>query len=57
MYELLCALDMSVHDTRWSVWYRVSMWRFLYIRHDLECNGTIALHWCTGTSHGVGVSA
>ena len=31
--------------------------RGLYIRHDLECNGTIALHWCTGTSHGVGVSA
>ena len=24
---------------------------------DLDCNGTIALNGCTGTSHGVGVSA
>ena len=37
--------------------YGISMYRSLYIWHDLECNGTIALHWCTGTSHGVGVSA
>ena len=57
MYGILGALDMSVHGTRWSVRYRVSMYRSLYIGHDLECNGTIALHWCTGTSHGVGVSA
>ena len=57
MYGLLCALDMSVHGTWCSVRYRVSMSRSLYIRYDLECNGTIALHWCTGTSHGMGVSA